>query len=198
MRPAGYVISAHVAHGAIWDPGRNESKETIDFITGGLLQQWAEKIRLHVFPPLIRPWLCRLPVVNMAWCVLICCERGLFWVVVLMNVVCFELVCHWTGVLRTRSVMNWSAMNVVCFQMWSVMNWSVTNVVCYEQVCFEREPCLLCRGVLREQFPRRRITDRGAEKSQQCLCGIPSRNDGLTQASQHVQQNNEKLRNANS
>jgi len=34
------------------------------------LQQWAETITS--FPPLIRPWLCRLLVVNMAWCALIC------------------------------------------------------------------------------------------------------------------------------
>jgi len=55
--------------------------------------------------------------------------------------------------------MNWSVMNVVCFQMWSAMNvvcyergllwtgllwtgllwtWPVMNVVCYERVCYEQ------------------------------------------------------------
>jgi len=38
------------------------------------------------------------------------------------------------------SVMSWSVLYVVCFQMRSVMNGSVMNVVCYEQVCNERGP----------------------------------------------------------
>jgi len=32
-----------------------------------------------------------------------------------------------------KSLMNWSVINVVCYQMWSVM-----NMVCYELVCYER------------------------------------------------------------
>jgi len=34
--------------------------------------------------------------------------------------------------------MNWSVMNVVCFQMWSVINVVCYERVCYELVCYER------------------------------------------------------------
>ena len=34
--------------------------------------------------------------------------------------------------------MNWSVMNVVCFQMWSVINVVCYERIYYEQVCYER------------------------------------------------------------
>ena len=35
--------------------------------------------------------------------------------------------------------MNWSVMNVVCFQMWSVINVVCYERIYYEQVCYERD-----------------------------------------------------------
>jgi len=34
--------------------------------------------------------------------------------------------------------MNWSVLNVVCFEMWSVMNVVCNELVCYEWVCYKR------------------------------------------------------------
>jgi len=76
------------------------------FIAGALLQQRAKKITY--FPPRQAS-----PGYQMA-----CCEHGL----------------KRTDLLRTWSVLNGCAMNVVCYQR----AWFVMNVVCYELICYER------------------------------------------------------------
>jgi len=55
-----------------------------------------------------------------------------------MNGSVMNMVCYERDLLWTRSVMNWSVMNVVCFQMWSVINVVCYERVCYELVCYER------------------------------------------------------------
>jgi len=72
----------------------------------------------------------------------VCYERvllwtGLLWTWSVMNMVCYERGLLWRGLLWTWSVMNGSVMNVVCYEhgllwTWSAMKRSVMNVVCYE------------------------------------------------------------------